>query len=312
MVNNKYDPLVSIIIPSYNAERTIARALESCISQTFNNIEIILVDDNSRDDTLRIAYSYQKNNKNILICENEINQGVSALRPIGWRLAKGEFLVFLDADDELTNDAINVLMLSQRKNNTDIVVGSYQTVYPSLIENNYCESEIYFEQHSIGKLLFSRSFPWTLWGKLYRKSLFNNLIIPPNLHWGEDLILNTQIFTSSNCKIVSLIEDLCYKYYKSPLSMTGIVNKSTVSNQFESFKWCEQFLKHGERSAFYFDFYPHFIGSYFFYFKQHGFDREIDYLVSIGFFYSSLRVICKIKLKLIGFVFLLRFFYVFR
>lgn len=101
---NHKEPLVSVIIPIYNREKTLKRAINSAISQTYSNIEIILVDDGSIDNSVKIAKTYGSNN--ITIIELKRNQGASAARNTGIMAAKGEYVAFLDSDDEWLNNKL--------------------------------------------------------------------------------------------------------------------------------------------------------------------------------------------------------------
>ena len=93
------DPLISIIIPIYNAEKCIIRLLDSIFEQTLNNLEIICVNDCSKDNTLQIINKYADKDKRIIIINNEINIGASLSRNKGLELAKGKYISFLDSDD---------------------------------------------------------------------------------------------------------------------------------------------------------------------------------------------------------------------
>jgi len=93
------NPLVSVIIPAYNAGKYIRDAVDSILSQTYKNIEIIIINDASTDNTLKIIKNYGDKNKNITIHNNKVNMGVGANRTIGIGLAKGKYICWQDADD---------------------------------------------------------------------------------------------------------------------------------------------------------------------------------------------------------------------
>ncbi|XAK02906.1 glycosyltransferase family 2 protein [Campylobacter coli] len=102
---------ISIILPTYNVEKCIARALESCINQTFKDIEIVVVDDFGNDKSIEIAKEYAKKDERIKIIHNEENLGTFASRNNGAKYSTGEFLMFLDPDDYLELEACEQLML---------------------------------------------------------------------------------------------------------------------------------------------------------------------------------------------------------
>ena len=100
-----HTPAFSIIIPTYNAQSSIARALESCIKQSFNEIEILVIDDCGSDDSVRIAQAYALRDCRISIHHNPRNLGLFQTRLAGERVAKGAYILCLDADDYLTPTA---------------------------------------------------------------------------------------------------------------------------------------------------------------------------------------------------------------
>ena len=93
------NPLVSVIIPAYNAEKYVAEAINSILSQTYKNIEVVIIDDASTDGTLKIIQKYQLKDERIRLYSNEKNMGIGANRARGIKLAKGEYICWQDADD---------------------------------------------------------------------------------------------------------------------------------------------------------------------------------------------------------------------
>lgn len=102
MIQENIKPFFSIIVPVYNTEKYIARCLTSCIEQTFDNIEIIVVDDCGNDNAMQIAHQYAKSDNRIQIIHNHKNSGVFITRIIGGKMAKGEYVIYLDSDDFLS------------------------------------------------------------------------------------------------------------------------------------------------------------------------------------------------------------------
>lgn len=115
-------PLISIIVPVYNAEKYLNRCVESLIKQTYENIEIILVDDGSGDLSGKMCDEYAENTRHIRAI-HQVNAGDSSARNAGIRIAKGEFVYFVDADDYIPYDSISQLVEEQRIQDADIVIG---------------------------------------------------------------------------------------------------------------------------------------------------------------------------------------------
>ena len=102
--NNNNKPLVSVIMPVYNAEKYLDRSISSIINQTYDNLEILLIDDCSTDNSYNILKEYAKKDKRIKVFHNQENQHVSETRNVGIRNSTGKYLYFIDSDDFIDND----------------------------------------------------------------------------------------------------------------------------------------------------------------------------------------------------------------
>lgn len=118
--------LISIIIPVYNASSTIDKTIESALRQSYYNIEIILIDDCSTDNSFNIIKNNSDNDKRIKVYRNEINLGVANTRNLGIKLASGEFIAFLDSDDIWKRDKLEKQIRYIKKKNADICYTSYE------------------------------------------------------------------------------------------------------------------------------------------------------------------------------------------
>ena len=121
--------LVSIIIPAYNTGEYIYRAIESSMRQTYMNIEIIIIDDGSTDNTLEVAKSYEAKDERIKVF-HQGNAGVSAAKNYGIREAKGEYIIFLDSDDWFEDNAVEVLLDYSNKYPDHLILGNCSSVWP--------------------------------------------------------------------------------------------------------------------------------------------------------------------------------------
>lgn len=145
--------LITVIIPVYNSEKYIEKCLTSVTNQIYKNLEIIVVDDGSSDNSIDIIKNYAKKDNRIKIFSQE-NQGLSAARNVGLDLATGEYIVFLDSDDWLELDALSVAYEILTENNAEVVIWSYVREYNSKsIENKFWgEYEIVFNKIECRKL----------------------------------------------------------------------------------------------------------------------------------------------------------------
>ena len=127
---------VSVVVPCYKVEKYIAKCIESIQNQDFKDLEIILVDDGSPDNTGKICDDYSKNDDRIIVI-HKVNGGVSSARNDGLKIAKGDYVIFADSDDYFPNGSISHLYYEAIKRDADIVIGDVIKVYSDGREE-YC------------------------------------------------------------------------------------------------------------------------------------------------------------------------------
>ena len=160
---------ISIIVPIYNIEKYLPRCLESILAQTYKNIEVILVDDGSVDNSGMIADTYARNDQRIIVI-HQVNKGVSAARNAGLDLATGDYIGFVDGDDYIEPDMYEILMRIIDEQQVDIAHCGYQMVYPSRIDYYYNtrEKQKMNREEGVFELLKGRKIEPGLWNKLYK------------------------------------------------------------------------------------------------------------------------------------------------
>lgn len=117
--------MISIIVPAYNAERTVEKAVKSAINQTYKDLEIIIIDDGSKDNTREILEQMASGDSRIKLIKKNQNEGLSAARNSGMSCASGEYLTFLDADDWIDVDHIEKLLEADKERHSDLIIGGY-------------------------------------------------------------------------------------------------------------------------------------------------------------------------------------------
>lgn len=212
--------LISVIIPFYNVERYIGKCIGSILRQSYENIEVILVDDAATDNSLEICKKYACKDKRVRILEQPENMGVDKARFRGLESAKGEYIMFVDSDDFLPLNAVSVLYEEMRCSKADIVEGGMYRVLDSwglIKKKRVCErSEI--EQPALFRDYFISFFGINklgvnLWGKLYKKDLFDKANVKPSgMKMGEDLLLNMRLFPFVNKYVVTNHNVYYYRY----------------------------------------------------------------------------------------------------
>jgi len=174
---------VSIIIPVYNAEQTIIRCLESILSNTYHEYEIIAINDGSRDGSWDILNTFSEKYPEKIKIFNQINQGVAKTRNSGIRYATGEYIMFIDCDDDIENDYIEKFVTKIQADNADIIIGGYKRT---------TSEKVLFEMQ-LQNTLWSRYMIMAPWSKIYRREFIvkNHLEFLDN-NIGEDVYFNMQ------------------------------------------------------------------------------------------------------------------------
>lgn len=199
------NPLVSIITPTYNSQDFIQQTIDSVVNQTYNNWELILIDDASTDKTVDIANKNIKDNPKIILIKNSINQGAGITRNIGIERAKGEFIAFLDADDLWKPEKLKSQIDFMIKNNVDVCFSSYDLI-------NEKGSKLFKRVVALKELTYN---------KLLRSNYIGNLtgiyncrtlgkIKSNKLRKRQDWILWLEAIKKSNKPAVGIQESLAY------------------------------------------------------------------------------------------------------
>ncbi|WP_297633617.1 glycosyltransferase [uncultured Clostridium sp.] len=216
--------LISIIVPIYNVENYLGKCIESIISQTYENIEIILVNDGSTDSGLEICEKYEKSDKRIKIVDKK-NGGLSDARNYGIDVAKGEYLVFIDSDDFVSNDYIEYLYEMVKEHNAKISVCSFYEYFengekkPIGSANENEPIRLLNDEEAIETILYQKLFDHSAWGKMYNKELFKERRFPKGKLY-EDIAIMYEILNEAK-KIVFGPER---KYFY-------LIRKSSIMNE---------------------------------------------------------------------------------
>lgn len=213
-------PKISVIVPVYNVEKYLSNCLDSIINQTFTDIEIICVNDGSKDSSRRILEKYKKKDSRIKIVDKK-NGGLSSARNAGMRVATGEFYSFIDGDDWVDITMLEKLYDNITKLNTDIVicgVHQYDETNKKLVDDDKYFNLGYFDKSFDNRAFYYEEVkPFIMdvcvmaWNKLYRKSFIDEC----NAWYPDGLIFEDGPFFFSiffKTKRVSLVRDLLYYY----------------------------------------------------------------------------------------------------
>lgn len=210
---------VSIIVAAYNIEDYIERCLNSIINQSFKDLEIIVVNDGSTDKTLEKIQKMADKDSRIIIIDKE-NGGVNSARNIGLRKAVGKYILFVDGDDWLELDAIQKLYENIEIRNLDLLLYNAYEAYDNEKKEMYTFSKN-ISSNYVKELLLSNITP-SIWCKFIKKDCIQNIKLPTNTGYGEDLVVVCDLF-SENIKIGTLNECL-YNYYQRSNSVTNNIS----------------------------------------------------------------------------------------
>lgn len=201
---------VSVIVPVYNMEKYLDKCLNSLVNQTLKNIEIIIINDGSIDNSKNIINSYKNKYPNLIKVLTQDNQGISIARNKGLEQAKGKYISFVDSDDYIAKDTLKKAYEYIEKKQSDIVVWNYYEVNElgEIIRENLLPNFKDTNLQNDPTLLFAiNPAPWN---KLYKKSLFDNVSFPNDRTKYEDLMTISKVLIDAN-KISKL--DKSYNYY---------------------------------------------------------------------------------------------------
>lgn len=217
--------MISVIIPVYNLENYIERCIKSVLIQTFKNFEVICVDDKSQDRTVEIIEKIAKTDSRVKLLRQPQNSGPAMARSYGCRESKGSYIFFLDGDDTLPSNTLELLYTKIKDSKVDIVRGSVVVVDFDGNRNLLkCDSLPYgSERYGIYRALLEGKFRHNLWATLYKRELLVNYSYHeyPNMRNGEDAYLFYQLVENINNGI-SIVPDIVYYYYMVHNSSTHI------------------------------------------------------------------------------------------
>ncbi len=219
---------VSVIIPVYNSANYIDALLGKLMLQTYKNLEIILVDDGSADDSRELIQSFQKKDCRIMMYQNN-QKGVSSARNFGIQKATGKYIRFLDADDMVETDSIEIMLRAMKSDAAvDLVIGSYMGSGighyhgPTTLEGKTDKKKFLHEFAEYPKTFYYG----VVWNKLYRKEIIDReqIRFPEEIDWCEDFIFNLQYY--SHCRYVYYLPKIIYTYISRENSITQNYDKN--------------------------------------------------------------------------------------
>lgn len=247
---------ISVIIPIYNTEKYLDKCLNSCINQTFKDIEIILINDGSTDNSFEICKEYLKIDSRIRLFNQE-NRGQGFARNFGIMKSKSDFIYFLDSDDFIEPDTIEQLYNQVIFDKSDIVIGGWEKVNEDLNQiiktNPAIDVDVLNSKNKVS-YIFSFQFTYVACGILINKKIFlDNFLFFPN-YFHEDLYLMPKIFYFA--RKISYVDNKFYKWIErndsssNSFSMEHAISVGGILVDWSNFLLKEKIYKENQKSLF--------------------------------------------------------------
>lgn len=235
--------LVSIVVPVYNVQKYIKECVKSICKQSYKNLEILLIDDGSTDSSSNICDNLAVIDKRISVFHKQ-NEGLGYTRNYGLKRANGKYIMFVDSDDYIPDDAVKKMLIAAEQENAQLVIGGFVKVteLKKIIYTETYKKEI-FEKEDVKNVLLPRmigscpekrdSIFTMAWGKLYLlEDIINNQVLFPSERQIQSEDLAFQLNYMPHLAKVVVIEEIVYFYRQNPLSLT----MTYKANRFEELK----------------------------------------------------------------------------
>lgn len=239
-------PLVTIIVPVYNAEKSVHRALDSLKSQSYSHLEIIIINDCSTDGSMELIRHYAaqlqaRPQVKVRVCEHAQNKGVAAARNTGLAHATGEYVFHVDADDWIEEDAIELLVAQALETNAEVIGFNWWLTFNQrerkMKQPAFTDSWQAIEWMLIGKMR------WNLWMFFVKRQLYekNALRFLPDMNMGEDMLVMIKLLTYA--QRVCYLDEALYHYCQSnENSLTTVYSDSHMQQAGRNLEEVESFL----------------------------------------------------------------------
>lgn len=213
-------PLISIIIPIFKVEKYLDRCIDSIVNQRYSNTEIILVDDGSPDDCARKCDEWAEKDNRITVIHKQ-NGGLSDARNYGIKIAHGEYFSFIDSDDYVVDEFLEILYSASQEHHSDIVECSYVNIYEDGTHDSYNDNSDamnYSASAGLLALISENPFHQHVWDKLYKRDVVQNIFFEFGKQ-HEDEFWTYQVF--GRAKRITKINHTMYFYFQRESSIMG-------------------------------------------------------------------------------------------
>lgn len=244
------DKLVTISVAIYNSEKYLAECLDSLINQTYPNLEILLINDGSTDNSLQICNMYAVADRRIKVIDKE-NGGLTECRRLGFDIATGDYIIFPDSDDIMNPDYIEKLLTACLANNAEIAVCGYRKIglenieYPAVSDIDCIEKRDFPKRIMLPYISEQKNdktviYPYC-WNHLYKKEcLFNECFVSEKLTTREDCYLNLMVL--DKVERIAVVPEMLYIYRTNVNSMTFLYRENRFEKDMFFYNFAEKYL----------------------------------------------------------------------
>lgn len=254
----------SIIVPVYNVEKEIKKCLDSIKNQTYGDFEVLCVDDCGKDSSMDIVREYAQKDNRFKILTHEHNRGVSAARNTGLDNASGEYTMFVDSDDWLETNALEIIKNNFDKSKSEVIVFNIYNCYPD--GKKEINDTTNFKKSNQTQVLLTENnlntFIGVVWNRAYKTSLIND----NHIRFPEGMIIEDSDFTfkiSMHIKSVFIIEDVLYNYLRNregSYTTEDAVN-NRIKDEITVISNCWKYAKSLKRERYYRKYFLKLIGT---------------------------------------------------
>jgi glycosyltransferase involved in cell wall biosynthesis len=231
-------PKISVIIPVYNVAAYLEECLDSVVNQTLYDIEIIVVNDGSTDNSPDIIERYRKKDSRISVI-NKQNEGLILARKSGLEIAAGEYIYHLDSDDYIDSDVLEAMYLRAKETDADMVVGNYLLIFANkTVQVNIMKFDV------IGRIEYIKvqlQTPFYVCTKLIKREFYKDILFLGHITRCEDVIITSQIITKINK--ISKIEKNILNYRQRSTSLAHIASKEHFISGYNAYMFCREHLE---------------------------------------------------------------------
>lgn len=209
------EPLVTILTPCYNVAAYLPQCLESIINQTYKNLQIVLIDDGSKDKTWGILQNYALKDQRIEIYQQQ-NQGVASTRNNLLNKVKGDYVLFVDSDDWIESNMVEYMLTQILDYNADLVTCG-KVINDNIVSVDFSVTD-YSKTDAIERFLYHKEFRGELWNKLFKTSILSDILFERSISYGEDALFCW--YALQRCKRVLYTNRQLYHYRMNDASIS--------------------------------------------------------------------------------------------